>query len=82
MDYATVMGKWNIFFKNTNFIGLAGMTGENAFCVSWAPCGIVALTKKNKINLWWLHLRAENDFYICNTVQITFGITRGEPVVL
>lgn len=37
--------------KNTHFIGLAGMTGENAFSVSWAPCGIVALTKKNKINL-------------------------------
>lgn len=38
------------FLKNTHFIGLAGMTGENAFCVSWAPCGIVALTKKIKKN--------------------------------
>lgn len=44
-------GQMKHFFKNTHFIGLAGMTGENAFCVSWAPCGIVALTKKNKINL-------------------------------
>lgn len=32
-------------FINAHFIGLVGMTGENVFCVGWAPCGILALAE-------------------------------------
>lgn len=49
------------------------MKGENVFCVSWAPCGIVALTENEFVMIAPESIKS---FYTCSSMQKTLDKTR------